>query len=360
MLRPIAHTSSADVAISPSERHRVSVVIPNYNYARFLPECIESVLSQEGVDVDVIVVDDASTDESAKVIGRLVAEHDRVQSVFNPENRGAVRTFNAGLALAEGEWIVRLDADDLLTPGSLARATALGERYHSVGLVYGRPLHFHGPPPERGPGRPSGWTVWSGDEWLELRCRLGVNCITSPEVVMRARDVAKIGGQREDLPHAHDMEMWLRLATVSDVAHVDGVVQALHREHPASLSAVQVDVVGDLYHRAAVYGKLFQGGDDRELRLLGLARRALADEALTRLVQAYAAGRDNTEETDAYLEFAGDQGVPWDELPTSRTVDRVRRLGMRRAHRSPSLLVRAAVVRLRSQFALSRTLRTGI
>ena len=153
---------------------RVSVIIPCYNYGHFLSESVSSALSQEGVEPEVIVVDDASTDDSAAVAERLAAQDSRVTVVRHLRNTGHVVAFNDGLAAAAGEFVVRLDADDLLTPGSLVRATALFDAYPEVGLVYGHPRHFteHSPPTPRLAMR--GWSIWSGADWVAERCRRGV------------------------------------------------------------------------------------------------------------------------------------------------------------------------------------------
>lgn len=95
----------------------VSVVIPCFNYARYVPEAVGSVLEQRGVVVDIIIVDDCSTDDSLAVARGLADEHPQVQVLANAVNAGPVATFNRGLAQARGEFLVRLDADDLLTPG---------------------------------------------------------------------------------------------------------------------------------------------------------------------------------------------------------------------------------------------------
>jgi len=303
-----ARARGAAMHVAPAHCPRVDVVIPNYNYARYLPQAIASVLSQESVDVRAIVVDDASSDDSVAVVREIARTDDRVTVVEHRENRGPVATFNDGLDLTDAEYIVRLDADDLLTPGSLARSTWLADRFPNVGLVYGHPLHFAADLPQ---ARQSitGFTVWTGGSWLELRCRLGVNCITSPEVLMRASVVSQIGGQR-DLAHTHDMEMWFRIARHSDVGHLSGCDQAWHREHDASLSARSVDVMTDLQERADAFRVLFEESDDADSRRLWqLARTALAEEAGTRAVSAFLRGRGGTPETDGYLRFASEQGI---------------------------------------------------
>ena len=236
----------------------VTVVIPCYNYARYLRQAVASVLSQADVAVDVIIVDDASTDDSLALARELASGDARVAAIAHARNTGPVETFNDGLAQASGEFLVRLDADDLLTPGSLARAVAVMRAHPRVGLVYGHPLHFSG---ERLPVARQAvtrWTVWPGTKGLEDRCRSGLNVITSPEVMMRRSVVDEVGGQRP-LQHTHDMEMWLRMSAFCDVAYIHGADQAWHREHPASLSARHVDAFRDLVERRDAFDTLFSG-----------------------------------------------------------------------------------------------------
>ncbi len=98
-------------------RPLVSIIIDNYNYARFLNEAIESALSQAYANTEVIVVDDGSTDHSREVIE---AFGDQIVSVFK-ENGGQASAFNAGFARSRGEIVMFLDSDDLLYPNAAAR-----------------------------------------------------------------------------------------------------------------------------------------------------------------------------------------------------------------------------------------------
>lgn len=293
----------------------VTVVVPNFNYARFLPGAVDSVLGQAGVVVDVVIVDDASTDDSVEVAERIVANDGRVRVVRHTTNRGAVATFNDGLEHVSGEFLVRLDADDQLTPGALARAVALARAYPEVGLIYGHPVHFAETTDSearrvRGWARPyrvprgtlpparenaERWLIWSGRRWLADRCRAGVNVITAPEVVMRTSVVERVGGQR-DLAHTHDMEMWLRIAAHADVGYIMGADQAYHRDHPTSLSK-RADPIMILQERRAAFDVLFSGAAGRLPEAPALharAKRALARDALQRACHAYDRGNTAT------------------------------------------------------------------
>jgi glycosyltransferase involved in cell wall biosynthesis len=177
------------VPSSPQKRPSVTVVVPAYNYGRFLCDCARSVLTQRDVDVELLIIDDCSTDNTPSVTAELAASDARVSVIRHEPNHGQIPSVNEGFERVETEYVVKLDADDMLAPGSLARATSLLEAHPRLGFVYGRPHHFSGraPPPTDSPTR--SWTIWSGREWVARRCRNGNNVISQPEVVMRTAHV---------------------------------------------------------------------------------------------------------------------------------------------------------------------------
>ncbi|WP_168209188.1 glycosyltransferase family 2 protein [Agromyces intestinalis] len=336
----------------------MSVVIPCFNYGRYLAAAIDSALAQAGAQIEVIVVDDASTDDSAAV---ATAYGEHVRLVRHTRNSGPVATFNDGLAVATGEYLVRLDADDILTPGSVARAVALAEAEPSVGLVYGRPVHFAGDRPSTHRAHATRWRITDGPAWLDLRCESGVNCITSPEALMRMSVVAEVGGQRQ-LAHTHDMEMWMRIARVSDVGWIDGADQAWHREHPASLSATDTDVIGDLEERLAAFEVLLTDGlgdSVADAARLAVARRTLAIEALRRAIAACVRGRGTQAEIVDYQRFVDASGADLTGVREVRLLARALRLGSG-AGRSPALVAWAVGNRLRAARARRHWEKTGL
>ena len=100
----------------------VSVIVDNYNYGRYLAQSIESALAQTYARTEVIVVDDASTDDSPTVIRRYA----RVVPVFKAVNSGQASALNAGFLASHGEIVIFLDADDYLEPDAVAREEAVG------------------------------------------------------------------------------------------------------------------------------------------------------------------------------------------------------------------------------------------
>ena len=360
---PIAKVRGKDITSLTSSAAKVSIIIPCYNYARYLPSSVRSALDQIDVDVEVIIVDDASTDGSIDTAEAMARVDSRVRVLRHFVNEGPVSTFNDGLADATGEYIVRLDADDVLTPGSIARAVNLAEVFPNVGLVYGHPIHFEGDEqPTRFRQNVRSWTIWNGSDWLDYRCLLGVNCITSPEVLMRASVVRQVGGQR-NLAHTHDMEMWLRIARASDVGWIAGSDQAWHREHAASLSATKVDLMTDLAERADAFRLLLTDGEGlvaKDFWRLRAALSALANEATGRACQAYAKGRGDSAEVRAYLDFANGLCNDLLQLPHGPTLEKSISYGARRARYSLTLLGRAVAYRLGSDWRRIRWKTTGL
>ena len=92
---------------------KLSVIIPVYNAEKYIQETIESVYAQEIADMEVICVDDCSTDDSVRVIRELQQAHDNLHLLQNTENHDAGFSRNRGIEAAAGEWIHFLDADDL-------------------------------------------------------------------------------------------------------------------------------------------------------------------------------------------------------------------------------------------------------
>jgi glycosyltransferase involved in cell wall biosynthesis len=272
----------------------VSVIVPCYRYAHLLEDCVASVLGQDGVDVRVLIVDDCSPDETPKVAGRLADRDPRVEYRRHADNRGLIATANEGLEWAEGEYVVLLSADDRLTPGSLRRATTVMRERPEVGMAYGRTALAYSGRPFPAPGeRWRGTRVFHGARWIRLRCRSAYNCISSPEVVVRTSVQRAVGGYDPACFHTSDLNMWLRIASVSDIAYLNAV-QAIYRIHAGSMLRSDSGPMVDLRNRRAAFDSFFErnptpNGD--ALRLHAMARRALARQALWQASRALERGQ---------------------------------------------------------------------
>ncbi|MSN27150.1 MAG: glycosyltransferase [Geobacter sp.] len=215
----------------------VDIVIPCYNYARYLPQSVASALDQEDVDVRILVIDDCSSDDTEK-IGRQLAEQDsRVEFRRHSENRGHIATYNEGLLdWAKSDYAVLLSADDALAPGALARAAQIMDRQPGVVMTCGM-----------------GRVLWDEENYASKtetispefclvpsrifleRCFLMGNPVCTPTAVVRTELQHRLGGYRADLPHSGDMEMWMRFAVHGSIG-VHGAVQAYYRRHSANMS----------------------------------------------------------------------------------------------------------------------------
>lgn len=237
---------------------RVDVIVPCYGYGHFLEECVESVLTQEGVEVRVLILDDASPDNTPEVGARLAASDARVHYRRHTVNCRHIATFNEGLDWAAGDYLLLLSADDLLWPGALGRAAAMMDAHPDINLVFGNALNRYGEGPDDmvwplGDGYGADDTrIFDGEAFIR---RSGAcNIVPTPTAVVRTTAQKRVGGYRTDLPHAGDMEMWLRFAAIGDVGFI-GAVQGVYRRHGANMSEAYTGdrVLADLKQRALAF-----------------------------------------------------------------------------------------------------------
>ena len=180
----------------------VSVIVPCHNGARFLAEAIESALAQTHPAIETIVVDDGSLDDTPAILERYAG---RVR-VLHQQNRGPSAARNAALAVAYGEYVAFLDADDRFRPEKIARQVAILDTRPDIGLVYGgwRFIDEEGRSLP-GEGRPRG----EGDM---LPALLLGNPIHPLAAVVRRALVAEVGGFEESLRGCEEWDLFLRLS----------------------------------------------------------------------------------------------------------------------------------------------------
>ena len=207
----------------------VSVVIPTYNYGRYVGETVESALAQTYPHVEILVVDDGSTDDTRQ---RLAAYGNRLRYLYQ-ENRGLSAARNAGIRAAQGEFVALLDSDDLWLPEKLGQQVAVWVREPDFGLVAterfaidetGRRLDYDKERCSR-----SGFCELTMRDLLEFPA-------FSPSSVLARKDVLlAVGGFDEGLTAVEDMEMWVRVAARFRVLRLNATLTA-QRFHPNSMS----------------------------------------------------------------------------------------------------------------------------
>lgn len=211
----------------------VDVAIPCYQYGRYIRSCVMSVLTQGIPELRVLIIDNASTDNSVEIAQQLAAEDPRVEVVAHAKNLGPHASYNEGIDWARADYFLLLDADDLLPPGALARAVAIMEERPEVSFTYGEQL-LSEPDVEPdvsgfGAGK-SKWQVSSGLDFICHLCRTGANPVGASTVVRRTSMQKQAGYYRPELPYTDDMELWLRLACIGSVAKTSAA-QSIRRKH---------------------------------------------------------------------------------------------------------------------------------
>ena len=342
----------------------VDVVIPCYNYGRFLNSCVESVVTQQGVSARAIIIDDASTDDSSAVGQELSNRHNNVEFYGHSKNRGHIATYNEGLlAYSTADYVVLLSADDMLAPGSLGRAVRIMESDESIGIVYGRTIHFQNE--SELPRSVEATTIFdrfTGTEWIDKRLRAGYNVITSPEVVVRGSIQRKIGGYRPELPHSGDLEMWLRVAAVSNVAYVRGI-QAFYRVHSSSMQRTTYkSSFVDLVHRKAAFDWFFEHHpnyphNQQRHKTVSLT---LAREALWDACRAYDHNCTESARVDELVQFALDSSSESQSSSEYSALKRRQILGAPFCNRTQMFIVPASIRWMSRKLKKKRMLQYGI
>jgi glycosyltransferase involved in cell wall biosynthesis len=267
---------------------RVDVVVPSYNYAHLLPDCIESLYRQEGVMIRALILDDTSTDDTPAVAARLLTRYPGLEYRRHAVNAGHIATYNEGLLeWAAAPYVLLLSADDLLAPGALKRAVDQMERNPEVGMVCGMALLFESAEdiarspsakPLRGTGGPD-MLIFPTAQLL--RQSVVGNPISTPTMVVRTELQKAVGPYARELPHSADMEMWMRFALRGRVA-VTRFVQAYKRIHGGNMSK-SYPALRDLRQRLEALEYACAREPDTCLRN-GLSReyvrRTLAEEAV--------------------------------------------------------------------------------
>lgn len=203
-----------------------------YNGERYLREAIESILSQTFTDFEFIIIDDGSTDGTSAILDQV--GDPRIVRSRNEANIGLVRSLNNGLKLARGEYVARMDADDVSLPRRLQAQVDFMDRHPEVGVLgcaiqhidaCGRPLGVARLPTMHGV------LLW----WLCFGSK-----IAHPSVFFRKAVVERVGGYDVGYAQAQDHDLWVRLASSTRFANLPDVY-LLYRQHPNKVSRLHAE-----------------------------------------------------------------------------------------------------------------------
>ena len=183
---------------------KVSIIIPTYNHKRYIRESVGSALSQTYPNIEVLVVDDGSTDQTLAVLVEN-AYLPRINYIYKP-NGGTSSALNTGIARATGKYISWLSADDVFRPEKITRQVAKMESEPSLGLIYSSFAAIDG----LGKIQYEVHSQYYEDK-KEMVIKLAEGCfINGSTVMMRKSALDKVGKFDETLPQAHDHDLWFR------------------------------------------------------------------------------------------------------------------------------------------------------
>jgi glycosyltransferase involved in cell wall biosynthesis len=224
---------------SLKEAPLVTIVALCHNHAPFLREALDSILAQTYPNLEVWLVDDASTDGSVAILEEYAARNPAWQLLLLPANMGNCQAFNTAFFRSKGEFIIDFATDDVLLPTRVAQQVAqFAAAEASVGVVYSNcelideashPLGLHHRPGAAGQLRPAPASGWVFAEVLRRYF------ISTPTMMMRRACLEALGGYDETLAY-EDFDFWVRASRDWQFQYLDEVTTR-KRKHPRSMSA---------------------------------------------------------------------------------------------------------------------------
>lgn len=221
---------------------QITAIVPAYNSAALLPECLESILSQTYPVHEIIVVDDGSSDDTALVAARYPVRCIRQQ------NRGSSSARNAGILAAATEWVAFLDADDRWFPHKIQSQVSAAEEHPEVAVIYSDASVF------ASPGACLGWLLSDkrpASGWI-FDCLLD-SMFVFPSTVLARRDALMTAGMfAESLRYVEDYDLWLRMAPEYQFHFVPDALTSYNRQESSltknieAMSRAEISVLRSL------------------------------------------------------------------------------------------------------------------
>jgi glycosyltransferase involved in cell wall biosynthesis len=229
---PPVRKKKAPEARGHARRARVSVIMPVYNTAAYLPEALESILSQTYRDFEVIIVDDQSRDQCPAILKKYARRDDRIRLLRNAVNLKLCRTLNRAIEAARGEYLVRMDSDDVSEPERIEKQVAYMDAHTEVGISGGTMQIID----EQ--GRPLGRRQYALTD-AAIRSRLfRYSPFSHPTVIFRRSALERAGVYDPRFEHAEDYELYFRLGRVAQFGNLPDVLLQYRRVGTSVTSAL--------------------------------------------------------------------------------------------------------------------------
>jgi len=185
---------------------KVSIVMSAYNCESFLKQALDSIMNQSYTEFELILIDDASTDSTKIIIQNFAGKYSRISAIYNDVNQGLTANLNTAISLAKGEYIARMDADDISLPSRIQKQIKFLDEHPEIDLVgsaaydineYGEEIQLRQSPNLH-------------DDIIALLPK--ANPITHSTVMFRKESFASIGYYNEAYRTTQDYDMWFRAA----------------------------------------------------------------------------------------------------------------------------------------------------
>ena len=209
--------------------------MPVYNCDRYLNKAIGSVLNQTFSGFEFVIVDDGSTDKSLKIIRQHAACDERIKVISRP-NTGIVGALNDGLRECRGEYVARMDGDDVSMPERFEKQVKFLQENPDIGLVGTWVLFTDS----------AGWPIWTyqtkeSHSLIEKELMNGNGgCLVHPSIMVRRSLLCDLGGYRKCAQYVEDFDLYLRLNKTQKFANIPETLLE-YRQHPGSINVTKSD-----------------------------------------------------------------------------------------------------------------------
>lgn len=195
---------------------KVSVLMPNYNCEKYLPEAIDSILKQSFTDFEFIIIDDCSNDNSWEIIQEYAEKDNRIITLRNNENIKICKTLNKGLEIAKGKYIARMDSDDIAVISRLEQQVSFLDEHKSIWIVWWNVevinAHWN-----------ITWTKRFPTEYIKEQIWYR-NPFIHPWVLIKKQCFEDFWWYKEWFLYAEDLELWIRFGQKWDFWNIDDII----------------------------------------------------------------------------------------------------------------------------------------
>lgn len=193
---------------------RVTVLMSVYNSEIYLPEAIESILNQTFNDFEFLIINDGSKDKSLQIIEKYAKQDNRIRIISRP-NKGLVASLNQGISLAKGEFLARMDSDDISLPSRLEKEVIYLDSHPEVSLIGSNYIVMD----EKGKQLVT-TNIFTHPDDLKV-AQVTCNQYGHGSIMARLKVLKRLGGYDSSVGHVEDYHLWTRISRVEDIANFE-------------------------------------------------------------------------------------------------------------------------------------------